>query len=174
MLFIKPFKYESRISWSCMKNKAKLGPDQNCWQLHEPTGRTCLRTSATRTAQLQMILYLQSLPSGVLPGNMTKVASSTMCKQDWDNKTKCWIQLPKKTLNACIIFKSRDTSESSKHGPWLDKGVSASRVICWAGAKTVTTIQHTPEVNGAVLPPYGPLRRLFICFFIPCGMSLSR
>ena len=51
-----------------MKNKAKLGPDQNCWQFHEPTGRTCLRTSATRTAQLQMILYLQSLPSGVLQG----------------------------------------------------------------------------------------------------------
>ena len=111
MLFIKPFKYESRISWSCMKNKAKLGTDQNCWQLHQPTGRTCLRTSATRTAQLQMILYLQSLPSGVLP---TYDEGSTMCKQAWDNKTKCWIQLLMKTLNACIVFKSRDTSESKK------------------------------------------------------------
>ena len=87
-------------------------------------------------------------------------------------KTKCWIQLPIKTLNACIIFKSRDTSESKKQ--LVTKASQPPASSAEPVAKTVTTVQHTPEVEGAVLPPYGPLRRLFICFFIPCVMSLSR
>ena len=172
MLFIKPFKYESRISWSCMKNKVKLGPDQNCWQLHEPTGRTCLRTSATRTAQLQMILYLQSLPSGVLPGNMTKVASSTMCKQDWDNKTKCWIQLPKKTLNACIIFKSRDTSESKKQlGTKASQPPASSAEPVLRLSPPSNTHRKSTELSCHHMVLWeGSL----FAFFIPCVMSLSR
>ena len=44
-----------------MKNKAKLGQEQNCWKLHHPTGRTCLKTSATRTAPDDLVFTISAI-----------------------------------------------------------------------------------------------------------------
>ena len=95
-----------------MKNKAKLGQDQNCWKLHEPTGRTCLRTSATRTAPDDLVFTISAIwrPTREYDEGSQWHDVQASLRQ----KTKCWIQLPITILNACIIFKSRDTSESKK------------------------------------------------------------
>ena len=106
MLFKKASKYESRISWSYMKNKAKLGQDQNCWKLHHPTGRTCLRTSATRTAPDDLVFTISAIwwPTGEYDEGSQWHDVQASLRQ----KTKCWIQLLMKTLNAHTSYLSRE------------------------------------------------------------------